>query len=60
MRSPTALISPRRMGKTGLIQHCFASPRLNNRFYTFLFDIYATKSFYDFSILTEMQSQLLI
>ena len=43
----TALISPRRMGKTGLIQHCFSSPHLNDHFYTFLIDIYATKSIQD-------------
>lgn len=43
----TALISPRRMGKTGLIQHCFASPRLSDHYYTFLIDIYATKSLQD-------------
>ena len=34
----TALISPRRMGKTGLIRHCFANPRLSEHYYTFLID----------------------
>ena len=42
-----ALISPRRMGKTGLIEHCFAQPRLRNDFHTFLVDIYSTKNLQD-------------
>ena len=43
-----ALISPRRMGKTGLIQHCFAQPEMSGDYYTFLIDIYATKNLQDF------------
>ena len=39
-----ALMSPRRMGKTGLIRHCFAQQELQNDYYLFLVDIYATKS----------------
>lgn len=42
-----ALISPRRMGKTGLIHHCFAQDEIQDRFYTFLVDIYATKNLQD-------------
>ena len=42
-----ALVSPRRMGKTGLIQHCFAQPQLSDNYYTFLIDIYATKTLQD-------------
>ena len=42
-----ALISPRRMGKTGLIHHCFAQPEIQDRYYTFLIDIYATKNLQD-------------
>ncbi|MBQ7421008.1 MAG: ATPase, partial [Prevotella sp.] len=42
----TALISPRRMGKTGLLHHCFAQPQLSD-YYTFLIDIYATKNLQD-------------
>lgn len=42
-----ALISPRRMGKTGLIHHCFAQDRIQEQFYTFLIDIYATKNLQD-------------
>ncbi len=44
----TALISTRRMGKTGLIKHCFEQERVKNHFYTFFIDIYATKSLRDF------------
>ena len=39
-----ALMSPRRMGKTGLIRHCFAQKELQNNYYLFVVDIYATKS----------------
>ena len=42
-----ALISPRRMGKTGLIHHCFVQDRIQEQFYTFLIDIYATKNLQD-------------
>ena len=38
------IISPRRMGKTGLIQHCFHQPELEDHYYTFFIDIYATDS----------------
>lgn len=43
-----AIISTRRMGKTGLIQHCFHSKELSKDYYTFFVDIYATKSLRDF------------
>ena len=43
-----ALISPRRMGKTGLVQHCFQQARLNENYYTFFVDIYATSSLTEF------------
>ena len=39
-----ALISPRRMGKTGLIHHCFAQQEIQDNYYLFVVDIYATKS----------------
>lgn len=39
-----ALISPRRMGKTGLLHHCFAQPEIKNRYHTFLIDIYSARS----------------
>ena len=43
-----ALISTRRMGKTGLIMHCFAQREIAKNYYTFFVDIYATKSLQDF------------
>lgn len=43
-----ALISTRRMGKTGLIQHCFRQDEIERGYYTFFVDIYATKSLRDF------------
>jgi len=39
-----ALISPRRIGKTGLIHHCFNQALIQEKYNTFLIDIYATKS----------------
>jgi hypothetical protein len=38
------LISPRRMGKTGLIEHCFHYPEISDKYYTFFLDIYSTSS----------------
>ena len=58
-----ALISPRRMGKTGLIKHCFAQEGIRNDYYLFIVDIYATKSLSEFtyalgrSILSVLKSQ---
>lgn len=43
-----ALISPRRMGKTGLIRHCFHQSCLSDNYYTFFVDIYATSSLAEF------------
>ncbi len=37
-----AIISPRRMGKTGLIEHSFHQPEIAENYYTFFIDIYAT------------------
>ena len=42
-----ALISPRRYGKTNLIRHCFAQPTIAENYYTFIIDIYSTKSVAD-------------
>ena len=44
-----ALMSPRRMGKTGLIRHCFAQQELQQDYYLFIVDIYATKSLAEFT-----------
>lgn len=43
-----ALISPRRLGKTGLIEHCFHQKQIEDEYYTFLIDIYATKNLQEF------------
>lgn len=43
-----ALISPRRLGKTDLIHHCFTQPAIKDKYYTFIIDIYATNSLADF------------
>lgn len=43
-----ALISPRRIGKTDLIRHCFSQDEIKGGYYTFLIDIYATSSLKDF------------
>ena len=43
-----ALISTRRMGKTGLIRHCFNFKEIQEQYRTFFVDIYATKSLRDF------------
>ena len=42
-----ALISPRRYGKTNLIRHCFAQSAIADNYYTFIIDIYSTKSVQD-------------
>ena len=42
------LIAPRRIGKTGLIQHVYAQDTIKQDYYTFLIDIYATKNLADF------------
>jgi len=41
------LISTRRMGKSGLIRHCFNNPEIAKNYTTFFVDIYATKSLND-------------
>jgi hypothetical protein len=38
------VISPRRMGKTGLIQFCYDRPEIANEYYTFFIDILHTSS----------------
>jgi len=43
-----AIISTRRMGKTGLIKHCFSDKQIAKNYYTFFVDIYATRSLRDF------------
>ena len=43
-----AIISLRRMGKTGLIEHCFHQKEIEHDFYTFFIDIYATGNLKEF------------
>ena len=43
-----ALISPRRLGKKGLIHHCFQQEGIKDHYYTFIVDIYATKNLQEF------------
>ena len=43
-----ALMSPRRVGKTDLIKHCFQQKDIGEDYFCFLIDIYATNSFRDF------------
>ena len=43
------LVSPRRMGKTGLIEHCFRNPNIKKDYYTFFVDIYATSNLQTFT-----------
>ncbi len=43
-----ALISPRRLGKTDLLRHCFGQESIKGNYNTFIIDIYATNSVRDF------------
>ena len=45
------IISPRRMGKTGLIQFCYDKPEIANEYYTFFIDILHTSSLREFTYL---------
>ena len=47
----TVLSSPRRMGKSGLIEHTFAQSEIASRYETFYVDIYATSSLDDLVLL---------
>ena len=42
------LTAQRRIGKTGLIEHCFHQSEICDNYYTFLIDIYATKNLSEF------------
>lgn len=43
------IISPRRMGKTGLIQFCYDKPQIADNYYTFFLDILHTSSLREFT-----------
>lgn len=45
-----AMIATRRMGKSGLIHHCFAQSEIKEHYYTFFVDIYDTKNVSEFVI----------
>jgi AAA+ ATPase superfamily predicted ATPase len=47
----TALISERRMGKTGLIEHVYHQSQIADNYYTFLIDIYSVGSLREFVLL---------
>ena len=42
------LISPRRMGKTGLVRFCYDLPEIKDHYYTFFIDILQTSSLKEF------------
>lgn len=58
-----SLISPRRVGKTDLLHHCFSQPEIRENCHTFIIDIYNTNSLRDFvnvfgiAILNELRSK---
>jgi len=43
------IISPRRMGKTGLIQFCYEKPEIKDAYYTFFIDILHTSNLKEFT-----------
>lgn len=43
------IISPRRMGKTGLIRFCYEKPEIKKKYYTFFIDILHTSSLREFT-----------
>ena len=45
------IISPRRMGKTGLIQFCYDKPEISREYYTVFIDILHTSSLREFTYL---------
>lgn len=57
------LMSLRRLGKTGLIRHCFEQPEIKNNYHTFLVDIYSSKNLSEFvcelgrTVLDELKSK---
>lgn len=45
------LISPRRMGKTGLVHYCYDKPVINDNYYTVFIDLLHTTSLREFTFL---------
>ena len=52
-----ALISPRRLGKTGLIQHLFHQESIEKNYHAFFVDIYATTSLTEFVYLLGIEAK---
>jgi AAA+ ATPase superfamily predicted ATPase len=50
-RNNLVILSPRRMGKTGLIRFCFDKPAIREEYYTFFVDILHTTSLKEFTYL---------
>ncbi len=55
------IISPRRMGKTGLVEYCYDKPEIRDAYYTFFIDILHTSSLREFIYILgrEIYEQLL-
>lgn len=53
-----ALVATRRMGKSGLIQHYFSLPTIQEQYYTFFIDIYDTRSLRE--LLHKLSREILI
>ncbi|MBQ8957697.1 MAG: ATP-binding protein [Bacteroidales bacterium] len=51
------LMSPRRMGKTGLLYHAFQQEEISMEYHTFIIDIYSTKNMND--MVAEMGKEIL-
>ena len=51
MGNNLVIISPRRMGKTGLIQFCYDKPEISREYYTVFIDILHTSSLREFTYL---------
>ena len=49
------LTGPRRVGKTGLIQHCFRQNTLKQNFFPFFIDVYATGNLREFAFVMGKQ-----
>lgn len=47
-RNNVVLISPRRIGKTGLIQYCYGQPKIKDNYITFYIDILSTNNLQEF------------
>ncbi len=53
-----AIISPRRMGKSGLIHHFFNQPDIKEHYYVFYIDTYSTTSLAESAVKLLMKNDL--